>query len=141
MSEHQTNMVVVGFIVRDGKIFVAKRAKTKKMFPDRYELVGGHIDLGESPEQALIREVKEELGLTVTVGPLVGAFTFEIDDEFKIELAYFCYPTDGTEPTLNPADHSQSRWIARDELDKFEKEDEETELLRQAFKMLEGEKS
>ena len=140
MSEHQTNMIIVGFIVRNDKIFVAKRAETKNIFPDRFELVGGHIDLGETPEQALIREVKEEIDLDVTIGALVGAFTFYLDGEFKIELAYMCYPTDETEPTLNPADHSQSHWIARDELDKFEKENEETELLRQAFKMIKGEK-
>ena len=141
MSEHQTNMVIVGCIVRGGKIFVAKRAKTKKMFPDRYELVGGHVDVGEQPAQALFRETREEISLDVTVGQPVGAFTFTDDEGFKIEIAYLCYPLDDTEPTLNPADHSESRWIGQGEIDTFEKEDEETELLRQAFKLLEGEKS
>ena len=138
MSEHETNMVVVGFIVRDGKIFIAKRAKTKKTFPDRYELVGGHIDVGEQPGAALVRDIKEEIGINVTVGEPVGAFTYESEDQFKIEIAYLCYPTDSTEPTLNPVDHSESYWIRRDEIDKFEKEDEETELLRKAFIIIEG---
>ncbi len=140
MSEYETNMVVVAFLVRGGKIFIAKRAKTKMFFPDRYELVGGHVDMGEQPEEALQRELREEINLEVTVGNPVGAFTFEQNGEFKIEIAYFCYPIDGTEPTLNPDDHSESRWIGQGELDKFEKEDEETELLRKAFKLLEGEK-
>ena len=139
MSEHQTNMIVTGFIVRNDKIFIAKRATTKTIFPDQFELIGGHIDLGEQPKQALMREIKEEIGLDVTVGAPVGAFTFTVAGEFKLEVAFLCYPTDETEPTLNPADHSQSHRIARDEIDKFEKEDEETDLLRQAFKII-GEK-
>lgn len=140
MDEHQTNIVVVGIITRGGKIFVAKRAPGKKLYPDRYEIVGGHIDLGEQPVEALKREIREEIGLEVEVGAMVGAFTFYDNDVFKIELAYLCTPVGDTEPTLNPADHSESRWIGQGELDKFEKEDEETELLRQAFKML-GEQS
>ncbi len=136
MSEHQTNMVIVGFIVRDEKIFIAKRSKTKKTFPDKYELVGGHIDDGEQPEAALVREVHEELGISVTVGQPVGSFTYYSEDQFKIEVAYICYPTDDSEPTLNPADHSGSRWIGRDEIGLFEKEDEETDLLRKAFEII-----
>lgn len=140
MSEHQTNMIVVGFIVRNGKIFIAKRSKTKTVFPDQFELVGGHIELGESPEQALSREIKEELQLDVRVGELVGAFTTYMGDEFKIEIGYICTPKTDTEPTLNPADHSESRWIGQDEIDKFEKEDEETTMLRKAFEII-GEKN
>lgn len=136
MSDHQTNMVIVGFIVRDGKIFIAKRAKSKATFPDKYELVGGHIDDGEQPEAALIREIKEELDFGVTVGQPVGAFTYYSEDRFKIEIAYLCCPTDEIEPTLNPADHSESHWIGRDEIDLFEKDDAETALLRKAFEMI-----
>lgn len=139
MSDYQTNVVAVGFIVRDGKIFIAKRAKTKKNFPDRYELVGGHLDAGEQPEEALKREIREEIAMEVTVGQPVGAFTFTVGGVFEVEIAYLCYPVDDTDPTLNPADHSESNWIGQGEIDKFEKEDEETELLRKAFQLLKGE--
>lgn len=85
---HETNIVVVAILHRDGKVFIAKRAASKKTFPDRFELIGGHVDSGE--------------------------------------------------PVLDPNDHSTSRWIDEDELHLFEKDDEETEALRRAFKYLKG---
>jgi len=138
VSEYETAMVAVGFIVREGKIFVAKRAKTKKNFPGRYELVGGHIDRGESPEQTIIREIKEEIGIEVEVGQIVGAFTFEVGGEFEIEVAYLCYPLTDAEPVLDPNDHSEAMWIGESEVYKMEKDDEETDMLKQAFKMIKG---
>lgn len=134
MSEHQTNIVVVGFIVRDNKIFIAKRAATKSTFPDRFELVGGHLDPGETVEDALRREIKEEIGIKVTVAEPIDVFTYESEGIFKVEICYLCYPEDPTiEPVLNPADHSSALWITEDEIDRFEKEDEETAALRKAF--------
>lgn len=139
MSEHLSNIVVCGVITRDGKAFIARRAKTKHMFPDRFELIGGHVDPGEQPSEALKREILEELGVKVYVGQLIDAFTYEFEGVFKIELCYICMLDPGSEPTLHPEDHSESRWIGPGELDLFEKEDEETAALRKAFKILEGE--
>ena len=141
MSEHNTNIVVVGFIVRDGRIFIAKRAATKSTMPDRFELLGGHLDPGETLGEALKREIREEIGLEVRVGELIDAFTYESEGMLKVELCYLCYPEDdAAEPVLNPEDHSTSLWITEGEIDKFEKEDEETTALRKAFKYIRGEK-
>ncbi len=139
MSEHLTNIVVVGIIVRDGKVFIARRAKTKTTFPDRFELLGGHVDPGEQPVAALKREIREELAVNVHAGRLVDAFTYESEGMFKVELCYLCTLDTGAEPTLHPEDHSESRWIGPGEIDLFEKEDEETAAVRKVFKILEGE--
>lgn len=141
MSEHSTNLLAVGCIVRDGKIFIAKRAKTKQMFPDRYELLGGHLELGEQPWDALAREVKEEVGIDIIVGQPVHVFTEQVGEVFYMEAVYLCSlknPTD--EPTLDPAEHSESRWIEEGELDTLGKDDEEIIALKKAFQMLKGEK-
>lgn len=139
MSEHQTNFVVVGFIVRDTKIFIARRSATKQFSPNRFELLGGHIDKGETPEQALVREIREELGIDVRVGRPVGAFIYQDNEGYKMEVGYLCYPLDAKEPTINSQDHSEAKWISYEQIDQFEKEDEETDLLRKAFKMLKEE--
>lgn len=139
MSEHLTNIVVVALIHDEqGRIFVARRAATKATFPDRFELVGGHIDPGEQPATALQREIEEEIGVEVNVGQIVDAFTYESEGMFKVEICYLCTLKDPTkQPILNPTDHSEAKWITADEIGLIEKEDEETEVLRKAFKLLE----
>lgn len=83
--------VVNKFINGKPSILVAKRAVTKKFLPGKYELPGGHVDYGESPEDGLKRELLEELRLDVTIGSLFAAFTYinEIKGSHLIELLYF----------------------------------------------------
>jgi 8-oxo-dGTP pyrophosphatase MutT (NUDIX family) len=139
MSEHLSNIVVVGVIHREGKVFIARRADTKTTFPGRYELIGGHVDPGEQLVVALQREIHEELAVEVEVGQIIDAFTYESENMFKVEICYLCTLTDATkEPTLHPADHSEAKWIGAGELALFEKEDEETEIVRKAFKLIGG---
>ena len=140
MNEHTTNLLAVGCIVRDGKIFMAKRAKTKKMFPDRYELLGGHLEIGEQPWEALAREVKEEVDIDIIVGQPVHVFTEQIGEVFYMEAVYMCTLKDpAVEPTLDPAEHSESRWIEEGEIDSLNRDNEEITALRKAFKLLKGE--
>ena len=141
MSEHLTNIVVVGLIVRDGKIFMARRAATKFAFPDEFEIVGGHLDPGETLQDGLKREIKEEIGVDIEVGELVDAFTYTSENTFKVELCYVCTLVDPTiEPVLQPADHSEALWISEDEIDKLQKDDPEIVLIRKAFKLINGDK-
>ena len=136
---HETNIVVVAILHRDGKVFIAKRATTKKTFPDRFELIGGHVDPGEQPEEALHRELMEEVQIQVVIDRPIFAFTYESEDMMKIEICYLCtLAPDSGEPVLDPNDHSTSLWIGEDQIDLFEKDDEETEALRRAFKYLKG---
>lgn len=138
---HDTNIVVVGLITRDGKIFIAKRADTKKTLPGQFEIPGGHVDPGEQPEQALERELFEELGVHVHVGRPVFAFTYESEDTFKVEIVYLCtLAADSSEPVLDPTDHSDSLWIGEDEMSKMAKDDEEVIAIRRAFEMLKNDK-
>lgn len=55
------------------KVFLAKRADTKKFLPGVFELPGGHIDFGEGLRAGLKREVYEEFGFEVTVGSPISA--------------------------------------------------------------------
>ncbi len=136
MSDHNSNIMIVGLIVRDGRIFLARRASTKKIFPNRYEVPGGHVEPGETPQAALKREMREEFGIDVRVGSPVDSFTCYMNGEFCIEVGYFCYLDEGVEPKLNPEDHNESRWIEESEIATIGKDDEETDMLTQAFKMI-----
>ena len=66
----KTIEVVAAIIVRDGKVFATKRGYGK--WQGWWEFPGGKIEAGESPEDALVREIREELGLDSTIGAFLG---------------------------------------------------------------------
>ena len=61
--------VVAAVIIRDGKVFATQRGYGE--FKDLWEFPGGKIEPGESPQQALVREIREELDATIEVGELL----------------------------------------------------------------------
>lgn len=98
------------------RVFLPKRAATKKFLPDVYELPGGHIDYGEDIETGLHREIMEEFGVRIRLGDPFAAFTYtnDIKGSHSIEVIYFAQLIDDAENiTLNPEDHSTSTWAAK----------------------------
>ncbi len=63
--------VTAAIIYRDGKIFIAKRSSTSSL-PSKWEFPGGKVDVGETLEECLTRELYEEFGIIVTVGDFVA---------------------------------------------------------------------
>lgn len=128
------------FIHKDGKMFTARRADTKKFLPGKYELPGGHIEFGETMVDGLKREIMEELGFDVVAGDPFHAFTYTRDNEtvHSIEVDYFVTLADPNQSIeLNPEDHSEYRWISSEEiLDFFEEDDEEHKAIKRGFEML-----
>ena len=68
--------VSTGIIVSDDKVLIGMRPKEKNL-PGLWEFPGGKIELGESPEQALARELEEELGITSKADKLLMAVTHD----------------------------------------------------------------
>ena len=92
-------MIQVGVsaaILVDHKVLLVKRVKTANFLPNFYELPGGRLEFGESPEEAVIREVREETGLEVeifeifhifsSVNTLDNELVHHIDIGFKVKL-------------------------------------------------------
>lgn len=79
-------IVVAGFIVKDGKVLLAKRPKSKKLAPDKYHLPGGHVEYGEDLKSALKREIQEEFGIEVDVDEPFSSFSYVSDDTHTIGL-------------------------------------------------------
>jgi 8-oxo-dGTP diphosphatase len=57
--------VVGALVVRDGLILLGHRTASRAVFPDVWDLAGGHIEVGESAAQAMVRECREELGIEI----------------------------------------------------------------------------
>lgn len=130
------------------KVFMAKRADTKKFLPGVYELPGGHIDFGEDTTDGLIREIQEEFGVQVHLGDPFAVFTYqnEVKGSHSIEVIYFAQLADpNKEPKPNPEDHSTCGWFAESELPQTfvsEKdiEDDEVKAIYRGFALLNGAK-
>jgi 8-oxo-dGTP diphosphatase len=105
-------VVVAAAVVRDGRLLAARRT-TPAGAAGRWELPGGKVDAGESAEEALAREIHEELGCTVGVGEWLAGEQ-PIGTTYVLRAAS-CRLVAG-EPVPG-VDHDEVRWLAAVELD------------------------
>ncbi len=104
---------VVAAIMRDGnKIFATQRGYGD--YKDSWEFPGGKIELGETPPQALVREIKEELDIEIVVGDLLTTVEYDYPAFHLSMQCFWCRIMDGT-PVLK--EHESARWLSVDELD------------------------
>lgn len=104
---------VVAAIIRDGgRIFAAQRGYGKNK--DGWEFPGGKIEPGETPEQALVREIREELNAEITVGEKLTQVEWDYPDFHLSMGCYWCALASGA---LTLREHESARWLALDELD------------------------
>lgn len=108
---------VVAALIWDGGKFMICQRPAHKARGLLWEFVGGKVEPGESRQQALIRECREELDVTVSVGEVFLEVIHEYPD-MTVDLTLFnCRIADG-EPKM--LEHHDIRWITPDEIDGFD---------------------
>ena len=108
--------VAAAIIVKDNKVFAARR-KAEMHLAGFWEFPGGKLEVGETPEQCLSRELQEELQITTRVGPFVGASVFDYGSKVVRLMAYQVEHLDGEFVLI---DHDAMCWLGLDELDSVE---------------------
>ncbi len=108
--------VTAAVLEKDGRIIIARRGAGDPL-ADKWELPGGKVEEGESPELCLARELREEFNLTVTVGECLGTSTYRYDHA-AIELLVYRAAWVSGEPTALV--HAEFRWAAPAELKHYE---------------------
>ncbi|QPK83991.1 (deoxy)nucleoside triphosphate pyrophosphohydrolase [Corynebacterium qintianiae] len=99
--------VVGAVFVRDGRVFAARRGAGKAM-EGMWEFPGGKVEHGETPEQALIRELKEELLIDAKVGAKLTATSHQYEFGVVNLSTYYCELVSGM-PVLT--EHAEVRWV------------------------------
>ena len=112
MNKHYN--VVAAVVEHDGKVLCMQRGETRYAYTThRWEFPGGKIEAGETPEQALHRELLEEMDMDVTVCELLATVTHHYPD-FSITLAAYRCETATTAFTMR--EHAASCWLPWNEL-------------------------
>jgi mutator protein MutT len=97
---------VKGVLVRRGRVLVLRNERGE------WELPGGRLDNGETPEEALTREIREETGLTITVASLADAWVFEVTPGKKVLVLEYACRLKGKGGVTISHEHSRHAWLA-----------------------------
>ena len=113
--ENELVIAVKGMIVRVGRVLIIKRSEDDEHDAGIWECPGGKVEFGEDLEVALLREIKEEVNLAVTVDSLLYAATFKSNEHRQVViLSYLCYAIDYN-ITLSD-EHYAYLWADKDQM-------------------------
>ncbi len=108
----KTINVVAAVIMKEGRVFATQRGYGE--FKDGWEFPGGKVEAGESPEEALCREIREELEVDVNVGDLIDTIEYDYP-AFHLSMKCYACTIAGGSPHL--LEHEAARWLSADQLD------------------------
>jgi 8-oxo-dGTP diphosphatase len=108
--------VTAAILINNGKVLIAKRKATEKL-GNMWEFPGGKIEDGETPEECLKREIREEFNIDIEVGNFFGESIYQYKHGAFQLLAFFASWKNGD---LSPTVHEEYRWVPIKELSKFD---------------------
>ena len=108
----KTTKVVAAIIRNQDRIFATQRGYGE--FKDGWEFPGGKIEEGETPENALIREIREELDTEISVGKKITCVEYDYP---KFHLSMDCFWAEIVSGDLVLKEHEAAKWLSREELD------------------------
>ncbi len=108
----KTVNVVAAIIIKDKKIFATQRGYGE--FKDGWEFPGGKVEKGETPENAIVREIKEELDTEIKVKEYFDTVEYDYPNFHLSMKCYICSVLSGK---LELLEHEAAKWLDKDSLD------------------------
>jgi mutator protein MutT len=106
--------VATGALIENGRVLLCLRTKERTWCPGVWDFPGGHVDLGESPEAALQRELREELGIDIATPQRMPDHHL-VKDELDLKL-WILHRWKGTPMNAAPEEHETIGWFAFSEV-------------------------
>ena len=115
VPERATHRVVGAILRRRNRLLLCHRHPDREWYPDVWDVPGGHVEPCETPSDALVRELREELGVELSL-PLGSPFGQLTDAATQIEMTIWLIDYDGAVANRSPEEHDEVRWIAAHEI-------------------------
>ena len=131
MSAPRTIIEVVGAIIKDGNRYLVGQRAANKSQGGLWEFMGGKIEPGETPEQALARECREELDLEIENERIIDSVVHEYPEKTIRLTLIECTPKVGSLP--RPNEHQDIRWVTREEMEVLDFAPADRDLIRKEF--------
>ena len=122
---------VVGAIIKDGDRYLVGQRAANKAQGGLWEFMGGKIEPGETPEQALARECREELDLEIEDEHIIDSVIHDYPEKTIRLTLISCSPKSDSVPKA--LEHQQIRWVTRSEMDALDFAPADRELIRKQF--------
>lgn len=114
MGKVNFHITVKAIVIHEGKILIMKRVRPSSDGLGWWELPGGGLEYGETPHEALIRELKEETGLDIKILKPVYTFTAIRENYQTVGIGFLTIPTN--DHVILSDEHTDYRFVSQDEL-------------------------
>ena len=116
--------VAAAIIMKNDRLFATQRGYGD--FKDFWEFPGGKIEAGETPEEALVREIREELNAEISVGKMIRKIDYDYP---AFHLTMYCFICELISAEITLVEHEAARWLSMEELDEVEWLPPDTEVI------------
>jgi 8-oxo-dGTP diphosphatase len=125
----------LSFVTHGDDVLLLRGAPTKRIWPNKYNGVGGHVEPDEDIYSAALREIREEAGLEVRDLRLRGIVNIPVDADENTGILVFVFTATAITRDVQPSDEGVPEWIPRDRLPELELVEDLPTLLPRVLEM------